>query len=107
MSENNYLIKKFPQLGDELNKIDYLIITFSLCISLYPRLSYNALAIKVGEEILYLNYKNKYLRKRKNKQNKEKNTSLLISFPPPPLWGRKAAGLLPSPHRGGGWLSVP
>jgi hypothetical protein len=82
MSENNYLSKKFPQLGDELNQIDYLIITFSLCISLYPRLAYNALALKVGEEILYLNYKNKYLRKtrKKVKEGKENSKIKTISF---------------------------
>jgi hypothetical protein len=77
MADHNYLKKKFPKLGDELNKIDFLILTFSLCLSLYSRLSYNGLGIKIGEEILYLNYKIKYI----NKQNKKIKKGLLhISF---------------------------
>jgi hypothetical protein len=72
MSENNYLNKKFPKLKNELNKIDFLILTFSLCISLYSWSSYNAIAIKIGKDILYLNYKIKYY-------NNKEHTSI-ISF---------------------------
>jgi hypothetical protein len=70
MQEGNYLKKKFPQLGsgEELNRKEYLMLTFSLCISLYSRLSYNALAIKIGEEILYSIYKHKYVKKSKSKK---------------------------------------
>jgi len=72
MSENNYLNKKFPKLKNELNKIDFLILTFSLCISLYSWSSYNAIAIKIGKDILYSNYKIKYY-------NNKEHTSI-ISF---------------------------
>jgi hypothetical protein len=78
MSENNYLNKKFPQFCDELNKIDFLVLTFSLCVSLYSRLSYTAIGVKVGEEIIYLNYKLKYNNKVR-KQN-AKNGIITISY---------------------------
>lgn len=74
MQEGNYLNKKFPQLGsgEELNILFYLMLTFSLCISLYSRLSYNALAIKVGEDILYSVYKkNMSINKKKKLQSVE------------------------------------
>ena len=64
MAENKYLKRKFPQLGSELNNIEYLLITYSLCISLYSRLSYTSIAVKVGESILYFTYRNKYLNKK-------------------------------------------
>lgn len=66
MAENNFLKKRFPQLGNDLNKIEFIILTYSLCISLYSRLAYTALAVKVGEDILYLAYRNKttYLLRR-------------------------------------------
>jgi hypothetical protein len=61
MSKNKYLKKKFPQLGDELNKMDYIILTYANCITLYSRLSYNSLAIHVGQQILDHIYFNKYV----------------------------------------------
>ena len=64
MNESNYLKRKFPDLGEELNNIEYLILTFSICISLYSKLHYNYIAIRTGEEILFLNYKNKYILKK-------------------------------------------
>ena len=69
MESRNYLNKKFPEFKDkkDLNKIDYLLITFSLCITLYSRLSYNNLAIKVGEELIYLMYSTEILNKGKGK----------------------------------------
>lgn len=69
-NENKLLVKQFPQLGSELNKTEFLILTFSICISLYNRLNYNALAIKVGEDIIYYNYKNYYINKNKPINNK-------------------------------------
>lgn len=74
MAKSKYLKKKFHKLGEELNKIEYLILTFSICISLYSRLSYNAIAIKIGKDILYLNYKNIYLK------NKKKITDECVEF---------------------------
>lgn len=69
MSENKYLIKKFPELGNELNKIEYIILTYSLCVSLYQRLGYTALAGKAGGDILYLIYKNALLNNKKSSSN--------------------------------------
>jgi len=70
MCENNYLKRKFPKLGNELNKLEFLVLTFSLSLSLYSWASYNYIAIKVGKEIIYLNYKFKYLRKKKSSETK-------------------------------------
>nr|QWO71391.1 RNA polymerase [Arthromyces claviformis] len=78
MHAGKYLDKKFPELSsggtwDDLNRQEFLIITFSLCISLYSRLSYNALAIKIGEEILYSIYKHKYLNQSQEASNSKNN----------------------------------
>ena len=51
--ENNYLNKKFPKFKDELNKLEFLILTFALCITFYDKINYNALAVKIGNDILY------------------------------------------------------
>jgi len=77
MSENKYLIKKFPELGNELDKIEYIILTFSLCVTLYQRLGYTALAGKVGGDLLYLVYKNAVLI---NKKGTASITSQLAKF---------------------------
>lgn len=69
MSKNNYFKKKFPELGDELNKIDYLIITYTLCLTLYPKLSYNALAVKIGNLIMDHLYYTKYLKHKKSESD--------------------------------------
>ena len=52
--ENKVFNRRFPKLNDAfaLDQIDYVLITYSTCLTLYQRLSYNALAIKVGEQIL-------------------------------------------------------
>nr|QWO71393.1 RNA polymerase [Termitomyces bulborhizus] len=66
MAENNFLIKKFPEVGNDLNKLEFLILTFTLSLSLYTWSSYNYIAIKLGKELLYLNYKLKYKKKKSN-----------------------------------------
>jgi hypothetical protein len=79
MSEQNYLKKKFPKLHLNLNEIDYLILTFSLCVTLYSRLSYNSLVLRVGEEIIYLIYKKEILNKNKKFTSSPENTGFLLS----------------------------
>jgi hypothetical protein len=74
MAENNFLQKRFPQLGNELNKIEFIILTYSLCISLYSRLAYTALAVKVGEDILYLTNRIKNKINNKNNSQSDKPT---------------------------------
>jgi hypothetical protein len=66
MSENKYLIKKLPEIGNELNKIEYIILTYSICVTLYQRLGYTTLAGKVGVDLLYLVYKKAVLNNKKN-----------------------------------------
>ena len=70
MNENNYFKKKFPKLDNftDLNKIDYIIIAYTNCITLYKNFSYNYLAINTGKKILDYIYYNKYLKKRKKEQ---------------------------------------
>lgn len=53
MEENNYLSRKFSTIGGRLNNLDYIILTFSLCLALYSRINYNSLALKIGGEILF------------------------------------------------------
>ena len=69
MSKNNYFKKKFPELGDELNKIENLIITYTLCLTFYPKLSYNALAVKIGSLIMDHLYYTKYLKHKKSESD--------------------------------------
>lgn len=57
MEENKYLEKKFTIIGVKLNNFDYIILTLSLCLSLYSRLNYNNLALKIGGEILFYMWK--------------------------------------------------
>lgn len=62
MRENNYFKKKFPKLDNftDLNTIDYIVIAFTTCLTLYKRFSYNYLAINIGKNILnYIYYKEK------------------------------------------------
>lgn len=80
MAENNYLKKKFPKLSNELNKIDFLVLTFSLCISLYSWSSYNNIAVRLGKEILYLNYKLKYNNKKLSFDEYKENLSVNNEF---------------------------
>lgn len=70
MKDNNYFNKKFPKLNRyaELNKLEYILITYAICISLYSRFSYNALAIRVGDQILDYIYYNNII---KNEQSEE------------------------------------
>jgi hypothetical protein len=58
MEENNYFKKRFPTLAKQglekkLNNFDNIVLTFSICLSLHSRISYNSLAVKIGNEIIY------------------------------------------------------
>jgi hypothetical protein len=62
MNENNYFKKNFPKLNifTDLSKIDYIVIAYTISITLYTRFSYNYLAINIGKNILsYIYYKEK------------------------------------------------
>jgi hypothetical protein len=53
MEEEKSLITKFPKVGKYLNNIELIVTTFTLCLSLYSRLSYNSLIVKVGQDLIY------------------------------------------------------
>ena len=57
LQENNVIKKKFPLIYKDLNSIDFIFITYSLCISYSNRFGYTSLAELVGNNILYLLYK--------------------------------------------------
>lgn len=75
MKDNNYFNKKFSSLSRyaDLNELEYILITYAICISLYSRFSYNALAIRVGEQILDYIYYNNII---KNKQTEEGSSTV-------------------------------
>ena|ERR1700742_2511685 len=78
MEDSNYFNKKFPNLNKitSLSKIEFILITYAICITLYTRLSYNALAIRIGEQILdYIYYKNII---KKEKKSSEAATATLL-----------------------------
>jgi hypothetical protein len=57
LQENNVIKKKFPLLYKELDSIDFIFITYSLCFSYFNRLNYTALTEVVGNNILYRIFK--------------------------------------------------
>jgi len=57
LQENNVIKKKFPLLYKDLNSIDFIFITYSLCISYSNRLSYTTIVELVGNNILYRLFK--------------------------------------------------
>jgi len=66
---NKHIKKKFPLLYEDLNKIDFVLLTFSLVITYYNRLSYTALAMVIGNLILYLIYKNRFVLNKATENN--------------------------------------
>nr|YP_010130257.1 DNA-dependent RNA polymerase [Clavaria fumosa]QPZ51159.1 DNA-dependent RNA polymerase [Clavaria fumosa] len=62
--ENNIIKKKFPLFSEDLHKLEYLILTYSIIITNYSKLKLAALSILIGENILYLIYKNKLKAKK-------------------------------------------
>nr|YP_025889.1 DNA-dependent RNA polymerase [Moniliophthora perniciosa]AAQ74287.1 DNA-dependent RNA polymerase [Moniliophthora perniciosa] len=75
MKENNYLSRKFPTIGERLNNFDYIILTFSICLAFYSRISYNSIALRVGGEILFHMWK-KEVRYENNHNFKEFKNSV-------------------------------
>lgn len=51
--------RKFPELKDDLNKLEFLLLTFSLILTYNNRLKYSAMSILVGNSVIYLVYLNK------------------------------------------------
>jgi len=55
---NHYTIKKrFPSLYKKLNKIEYLMLTFSLVLTYHSRVGHTSLSMITGNGIVYLMYK--------------------------------------------------
>lgn len=78
--ENKYINKKFPLFKNELNKFEYLILTFTICLSYYKFMGYNAIVYKVGNDILYQIYKNRENSVLYYKDFKEFKEKLNITF---------------------------
>jgi|SRR5882757_2025040 len=55
--KNNQLFKTFPFISAELNKIEYLMLTFSLVLVYHNRVGYTSLSTIVGNHIIYSVYK--------------------------------------------------
>jgi hypothetical protein len=55
--KQNYLKKKFPLLHNELNKIDFIILAFTIGVSYHARMSYTGITMSLGNLIVYLVYK--------------------------------------------------
>jgi len=50
--------KKFPIIWEELNNIEFIILSFTFAISFYEKFNYTSLMIRIGQNIIYLLYKN-------------------------------------------------
>jgi len=76
---NHYTFKKrFPLFYDKLNKIEYLMLTFSLVIAYHFRVGHTSLSIITGNGIAYLMYKE--MIKNKIKGNKDLDIENLTSY---------------------------
>jgi DNA-dependent RNA polymerase len=71
------LKKKFPLFNRELNKIEYLLMAFSLGITLYNRYNYTNIIKTIGENIVFNIYKKRY----KKEEKKSKDLDLELDFP--------------------------
>jgi len=60
-----------PVITDTIENLEYVLITFALIISYHKKLGYNALAQRIGNNIIYYYYKN--VVKSKSKDNIEWN----------------------------------
>jgi len=65
--KNKNIKRRFPLLWEELNKLEFLILSFSLAISFHDKLNYTYIMNRIGQNILYLIYKNS----SKGKKSKE------------------------------------
>jgi hypothetical protein len=77
--QNKYIKKRFPLLEKDLNKIELLMLTYSLLITYHNKLKYTALSSSVGNLLIYEVYKRRrnkalrsfYLKKNENKIDDE------------------------------------
>jgi hypothetical protein len=53
LQENNIIKKKFPLFFKDLNSMDFIFLTYTICIAYYNRYGYTSLAELVGDNILY------------------------------------------------------
>jgi DNA-directed RNA polymerase len=67
--KNKTIKKKFPLLWEDLNKLEYLILSFSLSITFCEKLNYTSLMHRIGENILYFLYKNSLKGKLNSNEN--------------------------------------
>jgi hypothetical protein len=57
LQENKVIKKKFPLIYKDLNNIEFIFITYTLCLSYSFKLGYTSLSDLVGKNILYRLYK--------------------------------------------------
>ena len=53
LQENNLIRRKFPFIYKDLNNIDFIFISYSLCLAYSNRIGYTALTELVGKNIIY------------------------------------------------------
>jgi hypothetical protein len=58
------LKNNFTFIYEELNKIDYLMLTVSIVLTVHKKLGFSNISIIIGNQILYLIYKNKKIFKK-------------------------------------------
>ena len=57
LQENNIIKKKFPLFFKDLNSMDFIFLTYTICIAYSNRTGYTSLAELVGDNILYRVFK--------------------------------------------------
>jgi hypothetical protein len=57
LQENKIIKRKFPFLFKDLDKIEFIFITYSLCLSYSNKIGYTSLTELVGNNILYRLFK--------------------------------------------------
>lgn len=60
------LKRRFPQLEKELNKKEYLILTYTLLLTYHSRLKYTSISLIIGRDILYQIYKSRMIQYKKD-----------------------------------------
>lgn len=75
-------IKKFPTLWEDLNRIEYILLSLSLAFVYYNKLSWTAIAGIIGKYILYEVYLERYTEefKQAKKENKLEGRPIKISI---------------------------
>jgi hypothetical protein len=80
LQENNIIKKKFPLLFKDLISIEFIFITYTICISYSNKLGYTSLSELVGNNILYQLYKKSECTTFLEFKNKFQNTAPPVKY---------------------------